>query len=208
MNKRKKSGLLTFCFSLFPGAGEMYLGFMKMGLSLMGIFFATFILGQSLNMGALICLGIIVWFYSFFHVHNLAGLPDEDFINTEDVYLFNLDEFFSKDKKFVHKYRNIIAAVLIILGIILVWKGIISICYYYLPEVIVRILSRIGHIIPQIVTGIGIILAGFYMIKGKKEELNEIIVDAEPEEVRTYASTAEAGAERSGDGTEENNQNP
>lgn len=207
MNKRKKSGLLTFCFSLIPGAGEMYLGFMKMGVSLMALFFLTVALGGILNIGALMCVAIIIWFYSFFHVHNLAGLPDQDFINTEDVYLFNLDTLFSLDKRFVQKYRNVIAAVLIVLGVVLVWRGVMSICYAYLPEVIVRILSRIGYVVPQIVTGVGIILVGFYMIKGKKEELNEIVVDAEPEDIRAYEGDAGKTAERREDGTEEDNKN-
>ena len=30
---RKKNGFLTLCFSLVPGAGEMYMGFMKQGVS-------------------------------------------------------------------------------------------------------------------------------------------------------------------------------
>ena len=36
---KKKSGFWTFIFSLLPGAAEMYMGFMKMGVSLMGLFF-------------------------------------------------------------------------------------------------------------------------------------------------------------------------
>ena len=31
----KKSGFLTFCFALVPGAGQMYLGYMKRGCSFM-----------------------------------------------------------------------------------------------------------------------------------------------------------------------------
>ena len=33
---RKKNGFWTFVCSLVPGAGEMYMGFFKQGLSLMG----------------------------------------------------------------------------------------------------------------------------------------------------------------------------
>jgi TM2 domain-containing membrane protein YozV len=36
---KKKNSFLTFIFSLIPGAGQMYLGFMKRGLSLMSCFF-------------------------------------------------------------------------------------------------------------------------------------------------------------------------
>ena len=42
--RRKKSKFLTFIFSLLPGAGEMYMGFMKMGVSLMAEFFGIIFL--------------------------------------------------------------------------------------------------------------------------------------------------------------------
>ena len=32
---QRKSGFLTFCFACLPGVGEMYLGYMKRGLSVM-----------------------------------------------------------------------------------------------------------------------------------------------------------------------------
>ncbi len=40
---RKKNGFLTFIFSLLPGAGEMYMGFFKQGMSIMAIFFLLFL---------------------------------------------------------------------------------------------------------------------------------------------------------------------
>ena len=39
--KNKKSRFWVFVFSFLPGAGEMYMGFMKMGLSLMLGFMLT-----------------------------------------------------------------------------------------------------------------------------------------------------------------------
>ena len=41
MTKQKK-GLLLFLCSLVPGAGEMYMGFFKQGISIMLIFWGTF----------------------------------------------------------------------------------------------------------------------------------------------------------------------
>ena len=38
MMRHKKNRFWTFLFSLFPGAGEMYMGFMKQGVSLMTLF--------------------------------------------------------------------------------------------------------------------------------------------------------------------------
>ena len=74
---RKKKKFLTFCFSLLPGAGEMYLCFMKQGISLMGIFFLVWALSGMLNLPALLFVQPVIWFYSFFHVHNLNSLPEE-----------------------------------------------------------------------------------------------------------------------------------
>ena len=68
----KKSSLWRFFFSLIPGAGEMYMGFLKMGVSLMTLFIAIIFIASSLRLYALVVVDIIVWFYSFFHVHNLA----------------------------------------------------------------------------------------------------------------------------------------
>ena len=46
---KKKSGFWTFMFSWLPGAGEMYMGFMRMGLSLMGLFWGIIALSIFFN---------------------------------------------------------------------------------------------------------------------------------------------------------------
>ena len=60
MIRNKKNGFWTFCFSLLPGAGEMYLGFMKMGISLMAIFFALCGLSGILNIGVIMLPAVCV----------------------------------------------------------------------------------------------------------------------------------------------------
>ena len=76
---RKKRGFWTFIFSLMPGAGEMYLGFMKRGVSTMLVFLGwlTFCGMTGFDVGVI--LAPVIWFYSFFTVHNLVSLPDEEF---------------------------------------------------------------------------------------------------------------------------------
>lgn len=171
MNRKKKSGFLTFCFSLLPGAGEMYLGYEKMGVSLMGMFFAVLGLGNLLNIGLFGYMAVVLWFYSFFHVHNLAGLTDAEYMNTKDEYLFHLDDLSLMNRGNVQKYRKGIAAVLIIIGILLVWNGVKAAILPYLAESVVKLLIRMEHTVPQIIVGGVILFAGFCMIKGKKEEL-------------------------------------
>lgn len=170
---RKKNGFITFCCSFLPGAGEMYMGFMKMGLSLMGLFWALICLAAMLNIGPIIFVTIVVWFYSFFHVHNLAGLSEEQFAGVKDEYLFHVDTVFEMEKGKVQKYRKGFAAVLIIMGALLLWNGFTDICYSYLPDYIVRVLRNIGYSVPQMVVGAAIIVGGFYMIRGKKKELED-----------------------------------
>lgn len=191
--RKKKSGFLTFCFSFLPGAGEMYLGFMKMGISLMGLFFVSLALAIILNMPTILFIMVVEWFYSFFHVHNLAGLTDEEFLDTKDEFLFNLDTFFNLDEKSVEKYRKMIAIILIILGVLLLWNGIKDAFFVYLPDMVWRFVSRMERTLPEIFVGIAIIVGGFHMIKGRKEELKEVIVDVEST-VKDADSSEEAGS--------------
>ena len=71
----KKSSFWTFVFSLFPGAGHMYLGLMKKGASLMLLFCLTIALSGFLNLSFLLILLPVIWFYSFFDAMNLRNVP-------------------------------------------------------------------------------------------------------------------------------------
>lgn len=219
-SRKKKSGFLTFCFSFLPGAGEMYLGFMKMGVSLMGLFFALIMLAAVLNMPAILFVLAVVWFYSFFHVHNLAGLTDEEFLETEDVFLFHLDAFFGPDGKNIEKYRKTIAIVLIAIGALFFWNGMKDLLFSFLPDAVWRFLLRMESRVWKILVGSAIVVGGIRMIAGKKEELKEVIVDVEstvqdadegrkadagygeagPAEVIYGVDTAAGASERSGHG--------
>jgi TM2 domain-containing membrane protein YozV len=166
---KKKNSFLTFIFSLIPGAGQMYLGFMKRGLSLMSCFFFIILIGVWLNISPFLVLLPLVWFYSFFDTHNLRSIPDDEFYAMEDNYLFlsNLP----KDKSILlqGKYRNILAVVLIILGSSILWNNTYEIFRKYLPG----FLRSFGYYLPQFIVGIAIILFGAYLIKGKKIELTK-----------------------------------
>ena len=76
---RKQGKFLTFCFSCIPGAGQMFLGFFKEGVSLMTMFFGILILTNWLYIEMFGFGAIIVWFYAFFAAMNKNSLPDEEF---------------------------------------------------------------------------------------------------------------------------------
>ena len=65
MKTKKKSKFMTFCFSFIPGGGQMYMGFMKTGLSLMLLFALTIIVASWTNQGALAPICVVSGFIAF-----------------------------------------------------------------------------------------------------------------------------------------------
>ena len=166
---KKKSGFLTFCFSLIPGAGEMYMGFMKQGLSIMAAFWLMIFLAAFLNLGPVLFVLPILWCYSFFNVHNIRGMSDEEFYALEDDYAFHVGKLLPLDKM-GHRQNTILATVLIILGIMVLWNNMVDYLEWLIPR---PLYWAVTQGIPQVLVGLGLIGAGLYLIRGKKRELDE-----------------------------------
>jgi hypothetical protein len=168
---RKKSSFLTFCFSFLPGAGQMYMGFMKRGVSLMSAFFILIFLSTWLNLGPLMFAMPVIWFFAFFDTFNLRAMPDDEFYAMEDDFIFTPDFAKEKAKVLQSKYRNVFAFALIIIGFSILWNNVYDIFRWILPDVVSEIIWRIGHYFPQLVIGFAIIALGLYLIRGKKKDL-------------------------------------
>ena len=69
----KKNGILTLLFACIPGAGQMYQGYMKRGLSLITMFCLFIIVGSATGLDALVVGCIVVYMYSFFDTFNLRA---------------------------------------------------------------------------------------------------------------------------------------
>ena len=177
----KKSGFWTFIFSLFPGAGEMYMGFLKQGASLMILFWGIFALTAGFNLSFLMFLLPVVWCYSFFHTHSLRSMPDEEFYAQEDHFLFmeSVDDLYTSRKiyDFFHQHRRITAWVLIILGATLLWNSFMDYVYQILPEALYNIIYIFSYNLPQIFLALLFIGLGIYLIKGKKKQLDDDDMD-------------------------------
>ena len=167
----KKNGILTFLFAFVPGAGQMYQGYMKRGLSLITLFFLCIMAGMLLE--PLVLTALIVWMYSFFDTFNLraqfiAGTaPADDYLvhfNTKDA---RLTLFFRDSHKLVGwalialgamvAYQNIIMRVL---GDVM-WRWgqnnpVFRAFYLMLDE------------LPQIVTCVALIVCGLWLGRGPK----------------------------------------
>ncbi len=75
-----KSKTLTVFFSLIPGAGHMYLGLMKKGTGIMGLFFFSICLISWVQLEILGFALPVIWFYSFFdalHCLENDAVPEE-----------------------------------------------------------------------------------------------------------------------------------
>jgi len=178
--RRKKNGFFTFIFSFIPGAGEMYMGFMKQGVSIMAVFWGTYFLYSSLFYTFDIMLAIlpIIWAYSFFHVHNLKSMPDEQFYAQEDNYLFNLNQIIPKDVKLLSQYRKFFSIALIFLGVSILWQSLSRMIRWAIPDFMLSYYNSFVNMLPRIVISLFMIWSGVWLIKGKKKELYEEDMEA------------------------------
>lgn len=189
--RKKKNRFLLFCLSFLPGAGEMYLGFMKMGLSLLSVFALTVIITVYSNIGVMGFAVFVICVYGFFHANNLGGLSDEEFYKIEDEYLFGLGEKDMNSFKdfFMGKYRKVFAVILILFGANMLWQAFCKCLlhivgdhffYLYINE-FTRIINRD---VPRAIVGIAIIWVGIKLIQGKKEELDSLEESRQTEEMQ------------------------
>jgi hypothetical protein len=161
-------------FAFLPGAGHMYNGFMKLGVSFMGLFFGIWIVASVINIGPIAFLAAVVWFYAFFDCINRIFLADDEFYAQEDYYLFTREQM-EKWNINLFKERNLLVGiVLIIIGIYALWNNVVLHIisdYGLLSAAAYQVILNIGNIVPQLVVGGLIIWAGAALIAGKKKEI-------------------------------------
>ena len=141
--QKQKRGFWLFIFSLIPGAGEMYMGFKKQGLSIMLLFWGVFAVGSFTGMDWLIFLIPIIWFYSFFNVHNLKSLSEEEFYSIEDSYVLHMDELTGDISSLLKHHRNLTAILLIFLGASILWNNLMDFLYMILPGYLADIILHV-----------------------------------------------------------------
>lgn len=194
----KKNGILTFLFAFVPGAGQMYQGYMKRGLSLITLFFLCIMAGMLLE--PLVLTALIVWMYSFFDTFNLraqfiAGTaPADDYLvhfNTKDARL----TLFFRDS---HK---LVGWALIALGAMVAYQNIIM---RVLGDVMwswgqnspfFRAVYLMLDELPEVVVCVALIVCGLWLVRGPKGKKVHCKKAEEPEDedFREYTA-AEADA--------------
>ena len=173
MKQKRKNRFFTFIFSCLPGAAEMYMGFMKNGVTLMICFFLSFVpmlFFRSLDF--LMALGVVIWFFGFFHARNFAGMSDAEFDAMEDKYIWEEFPEIGNIRIANTTVKKCIAAVLIILGCGQLWNYFSGIIYNMIPQNIWSDIYPVIEGIPSVVIAILFVAVGVFMIRGKKKELD------------------------------------
>ena len=166
----RKSRFLTFLFGMIPGAGQMYLGYMKRGVSLMGAFAVVLTIAAFLNIPVLTFLLPVIWFYSFFDAMNLRNVPYEERMAREDHFLFDMDGLLNKDWKVVLKRRHLLVGIIcIFFGAWILFQNIVGPYLYQLSEIMPWLYHLINSL-PTILVATAIILLGIYLVTGGKKK--------------------------------------
>ena len=173
MKPKKKNRFFTFIFSLLPGAAEMYMGFMKMGFSLLAVFAFCVFFPAMMNSGDIsLGLAVLVWFYGFFHARNLAATEEAEFVNIQDNYIWNefLDE--KQTIQFSEKGKTWMGWILIVAGVAFLWQHFRYVISCMIPDAVWDMIYPVVNNLPGAVISIIIILLGVLMIRGKKKSLS------------------------------------
>ncbi len=169
--REENKKIITLALSIVPGAGHMYLGYQKKGLTLMGMFFFTIFFMGWLNLSFLLFLLPLIWFYSFFDAfHTINGSKQEE------VNLYNLLPSIKQEH---------IGWGLIILGIIVgLQKIFIPIGVEILDSIFgSRLVYQLGNYIQTGLVAFILIFVGMKMLRKRKDiELIEIEGVVEDEE--------------------------
>lgn len=162
----RRNGFLTFCFSFVPGCGQMYQGYMRRGISLLGWFCLVIFLAMVLGMGTLSIFLLAIWAYSFFDSFNIRALPDEQRANFRDDYMPNaafLKKVSGGKLQLEGKGGRILGWVFIAIGGLLLYDNFLrpvldQIAFYFPP------VSFILYNIPALLLALGAIVAGIWIL--------------------------------------------
>ena len=174
---KHKHGILFFISSCIPGCGQMHLGFMKRGISILTACSALCVIAIALYMEELILLLVPVWLASFFDSYNLRQRLEED-ATPADTFLFGLSDLDAeKFSRLFSRRHSLVGWGLVVTGIYMLYDTVMPrlinrLCEYlddwFLYDVLVRDLPRLG-------ITIGIILLGIWFIRGPKKAKAEDI---------------------------------
>lgn len=169
--RNKRSGFFTLCVSLVPGAGEMYMGLYKQGISLMSAFWGIIFIGSWAGLEVFFAALPVIWCYSFFRTHNFRNMSEEEFLLQEDRFLICNDIDFVGIEDMMKSHRKLVAGILIFLGVCMLGQISLNVFRPLLEDFLGGLFWHISHYAAKFCVGVVIIASGIYMLKNGKEQM-------------------------------------
>jgi hypothetical protein len=167
-----RNGFLTFCFAFVPGAGQMYQGYMKRGLSLISLFCGCCMLATGITQ--LIILAPIVWMYSFFDTFNLRGQLGAGNAPADD-YLVHWRAYWDEDEALqaLPGRHRLAGWLLVALGLYLLYDKVLfrvvtRLYWAHRGNWALQILYQAGQLVPTLVLAAGLIALGVWLVRGAR----------------------------------------
>ena len=167
-----KNGFLTFCCAFVPGAGQMYQGYMKRGLSL--ILTACCIGMVSSLLNPVLLLLVVVWMYSFFDTFNLRAQILAD-TAPEDDYLIHFDPRDRRLARALLDSHKLVGWALIAFGALIAYENIIMnllndvLWRWGRDSVVFRAFYLVMDRLPDVVLCVALILCGVWLVRGPQK---------------------------------------
>ena len=178
----RKNGFWTFCFAFIPGAGQMYQGYMKRGLSLVSVCAAAIGVASLFYplVGFAFGVGCIVWMYSFFDTFNLRSqLLTGD--APADDYLFHLGQDASFTRFFKARHK--------LFGWALVAVGLYTLYDQLVMDLLARLYWRLENqwVVQVLYNILDKVPTGVWLVRGpqKKQPFAE-----DPDEMEAFSEYA------------------
>lgn len=166
-----KNGILTLIFAFIPGAGQMYQGYMKRGLSLIGMFCAGCAMAILLDGLALVLP--VIWMYSFFDTFNLRAQLGAGNA-PEDDYLVHFDLENERLRQFMKDSHKLVGWGLIALGALVLYENIVMstlgdiMWRWGQNSPIFRAFYLMMKDLPQIMFCVALIVCGVWLVRGPR----------------------------------------
>ena len=179
-----KNGFLTLLFAFIPGAGQMYQGYMKRGLSLVLMCCAIVVVAMLFSPIAFFLM--VVFMYSFFDTLNLRAqialgkAPEDD-------YLIHFDPNDKRLARMLLNSHKLAGWVLIVFGALIAYENIIMnilgdvMWRWGKNHIVFRVIYLIMDELPDVVACVALVLCGIWLVRGPKKGIKTNADDtAEP----------------------------
>lgn len=164
----KKNMFFTFCFSFIPGAGQMYQGYMKRGLSIMILLGIAWALTSIVSMPLFAIPIPIIFAYSFFDTFNIRNKIGTD-AQGEDQFIWESTSIGNTLNKLNTKKKGTwVGIILIFIGVYLLFNSVIRQIAYNLDiEWLYISIRTVMNYLPPILIAAVCIGAGIKFISKK-----------------------------------------